>query len=342
MDAARTPLPRRLRGVLAVGGLALAAGAALVALLTPWPAALLIRALFERDARKTVDEMERYTPADGAVDARTDLTYRGEGAVDGFDVFTPAGTTTPRPTVVWIHGGAWISGTKRNVAPYARILAARGYTVVTLDYGVSPEVVYPRALQQLNAALGYLVEHADELHIDPERLVIAGDSAGANLTSQLAAITTDPAYARRVGVEPTLTPAQLRGVMLNCGIYDVSGIPKEPGLGGWGFRIALWAYIGAKDWSVHPGGREMSTLDFVTAEFPATWISGGNADPLTPRQSERMAAKLRGLGVDVTTLFYPKDHEPALPHEYQFHLDFAEARNALDSMAAFLARVTAD
>lgn len=320
----------------------MAAAGALFALLTPWPAALLIRALFERDARKTVDEMERNTPPDLAVDTRTDLTYRGEGAVDGFDVFTPAGITAPRPTVVWIHGGAWISGTKRNVAPYARILAARGYTVVTLDYGVSPEVVYPRALQQLNAALGYLVEHAGELHIDPERLVIAGDSAGANLTSQLAVLTTHAAYAQRVGIVPALSPAQLRGVLLNCGIYDVSGIPKEPGLGGWGFRIALWAYIGSKNWSVHPGGREMSTLDFVTADFPATWISGGNADPLTPRQSRRMAARLRALGVDVTSLFYPDDHEPALPHEYQFHLDLADAHTALDSMVGFLDRVTAD
>lgn len=316
--------------------------AALVALLTPWPAALLIRALFEDDARKTVDEMQRHAPGEDAVDVRTDLSYRAAGVAQRFDVFTPAGTAAPRPTVIWIHGGAWISGTKRNVAPYARLLAERGYTVVTLDYTVSPEVVYPRALLQLNAALAYLVEHAEELHIDPDRIVIAGDSAGANLTSQLATLATNADYARRVGIAPSLTPAQLRGVMLNCGIYDVSGIPKEPGLGGWGFRIALWAYIGSKNWSVHPGGREMSTLDFVTADFPATWISGGNADPLTPRQSERMAAKLQDLGVDVTALFYPEDHEPALPHEYQFHLDFADARTALDSMVAFLGRVTAD
>jgi hypothetical protein len=54
-----------------------------------------------------------------------------------------------------------------------------------------------------------------------------------------------------------------------------------------------------------------------------------------------MAAKLQSLGVDVTTLFYADDHEPRLPHEYQFHLDFADARAAVESIVAFAHRVTA-
>ena len=124
--------------------------------------------------------------------------------------------------------------------------------------------------------------------------------------------------------------------MLNCGIYDVSGIPDAPGIGGWGFRVALWSYLGSRDWADSAGDRQMSTLDVVTADFPATWISGGNADPLTATQSEPLAARLQSLGVDVTTVFYPADHEPALPHEYQFHLDGADAQAALTSTLDFL------
>ena len=143
-------------------------------------------------------------------------------------------------------------------------------------------------------------------------------------------------------LQPGLSAEQLRGVVLNCGIYDVSGIPEAPGLAGWGFRVALWSYIGAKDWSVHPGGDEMSTLDFVTADFPPTWISGGNDDPLTESQSKPLAAKLTGLGVDVTEVFYAADTTPGLPHEYQFHLDFDAAQTALQSTLDWLATVTAD
>ena len=159
-------------------------------------------------------------------------------------------------------------------------------------------------------------------------------------TSSRLPTCSSPSYASTVGIEPALTKEQLRAVILNCGIYDVSGIPNAPGLGGWGFRVALWAYLGEKDWSNTPGGEQMSTLDYVTADFPQTWISGGNDDPLTPAQSEKFAARLGELDVPVTTVFYPKDHVPALPHEYQFHLDLADAQDALDSTVAFLDRVT--
>ena len=84
----------------------------------------------------------------------------------------------------------------------------------------------------------------------------------------------------------------------------------------------------------------MSTLDHITADFPQTWISGGNADPLTASQSQPFAAKLASLGVPVSTVFYPKDHEPKLEHEYQFHLNLTDAQNALTSTVDFLRSVT--
>ena len=84
----------------------------------------------------------------------------------------------------------------------------------------------------------------------------------------------------------------------------------------------------------------MSAIDYVTSDLPRTWISGGNDDPLTASQSKPLAAKLRELGVPVTSVFYEQDHVPALPHEYQFHLDFQEAKDALDSTLSFLESVT--
>lgn len=311
---------------------------ALVWVVTPWPAALMIRALFEKGAAETVAEMLPHAPTSG-LDETRDVPYGEAGRNTTFDVFTPAGGTDALPTVVWIHGGAWISGAKEDVEPYVRMIASQGYTTVSLNYTVSPEAVYPTAVEQLNSALAHLVAHADEYRIDPDQIVIAGDSAGANLTSQLAVLTTNPTYARAMELTPALTPDQLRAVILNCGIYDVSGIPDTPGIGGWGFRIALWAYLGEKDWSATAGGDEMSTLDFVTADFPATWISGGNGDPLTAAQSKPMAERLASLGVDVTDVFYPDDHEPSLPHEYQFHLDFEDAQSAYQSTLSFLEQV---
>jgi acetyl esterase/lipase len=317
----------------------LVAIAIVVSITTPWPAALLIRALFEKGAQDTISEMRPYAPTSGVAE-KLGVQYGHSGVDTTLDWFSPSDTTGPLPTVVWIHGGAWISGHKEDVDPYVRILASHGYTTVSLNYSIAPEATYPVALRQLNDALRFLSDNAAKYRIDPTRFVIAGDSAGSQLTSQLGTAITSPGYARKIGIVPGLARNQLSAVILDCGIYDVSGIPNAPGIGGWGFRTALWAYLGKKDWSHTPGGIEMSTLNYVTKDFPTTWISGGNDDPLTQSQSVRFANRLGDLGVQVTKVFYTKDHVPALPHEYQFHLRLKDARSALKSTIAFLGVVT--
>jgi acetyl esterase/lipase len=298
---------------------------------------MLIRSVFEQGGAQTVAEMNRHLP-DTAIDARLDVAPEGMPA---FDVFRPADAGDDAlPAVLWIHGGAWISGSKSDVAPYLRILAAEGYTTVGLGYTVAPEAVYPQAIQQLTDQIGYLLDHADEFGIDPQRIVLAGDSAGAQLASELAVLATNPEFEQLSGITSSLAPSQVRGIILNCGVYELDGMAKLTGIGAWGFKIALWAYTGTKDWSQAPAGALMSSMEFATADFPTTYISGGNADALTWVESVPMASRLEELGVDVTRVFYASDHEPGLPHEYQFHLDGADARDALAKTIRFLDGVT--
>jgi acetyl esterase/lipase len=108
------------------------------------------------------------------------------------------------------------------------------------------------------------------------------------------------------------------------------------GIIAWGDEISLWAYTGDRNLSSSAAMAQMSSYDFVTAEFPPTYISGGNADPLTDLQSKPLADKLTGLGVDVTPLFWPADETPALPHEDQFRLDLDAAQTALTETLAFI------
>lgn len=319
--------------IAAVGALVLALAASAVWRFSSWPAALLIRSVFARGARRTVAEMNEFAPTH-ELDER-DVRF-GLDSHERFTVVRPRGETSALPVVVWVHGGAWISGKSADVMPYARLLATERYAVVCMNYGIAPGTRYPVALEQLNDALGYLVEHSSVLGLDSTRIVIAGDSAGANLTSQLGLVTTNEPYARAIGIAPALDVEHLRGVILNCGIYDVSHVMATKGLAGWGFRAALRAYLASRTWASTVGARQMSTLDHVTSHFPRTWVSGGNADPLTDSQSRRLATRLAQLGVSVQTHFFAPDHEPALPHEYQFHLRFADARAALRSTTDWL------
>lgn len=302
---------------------------------TPWPATMLIRSVFDRGAAKTTAEMNTYAPPVAAF-APQKVTYKNASRLD-MHVFK-ATRTQRAPLVVWIHGGAWISGSNTDVDPYMRILAERGYTSISIGYTVAPEATYPTALEQLNDGLRYITAHAEELGVDATRVVLAGDSAGAQLASQLATLSTSPSYAALLGISPSLTRPQLAGVILNCGVYDIPALADLNGILSWGFKTAMWAYSGTKDWSQTSVASTMSTLNFVTSDFPPTFISGGNGDRLTWTQSIPMSQRLKSLGVNTTELFWSVSHQPALPHEYQFRfgLNRSEAVTALEKTISFL------
>jgi len=335
------PRSRWRRWILWVVGilLALVLAAVLAFTLSPWPGAMVVRVVFDRGAATTTSALEKHTPQ--GIASITDQQYRDGDSDALLDVYFPETATEALPTVIWTHGGAWISGNKSHYAPYYQLLAERGFTVVSLDYSLGPERTYPTPVHQLNDAHAYVVANAERLHVDPSRILLAGDSAGAQLSSQLAALVTNPEYARELDITPALRPEQLRGVVLNCGIYDVEKMTGGSGIVGWGADQSLWAYTGSRDFEDSTAIGQMSTMRHVTDGFPPTYISGGNGDPLTDKQSKPLAAELGGLGVEVTTLFYPEDHEPALPHEYQFDLDNEDGTRALERTVEFLKAHTA-
>jgi acetyl esterase len=197
-------------------------------------------------------------------------------------------------------------------------------------------------VHQLNDAYAYIQANAARFHADANKIVLAGDSAGAQLSSQMAAIVTNQSYANEMGLTPALQPSQLSGVVLFCGIYKMEGLtetsPTLPKIVSWGSDVSVWAYIGTRDKS-SPLVKQASAYYHVTKDFPATFISGGNADPLTNVQSVPFASELQSLNVPVTTLFYPQNYTPALPHEYQFKFD-SSGQNAFTKMVQFLQQST--
>lgn len=306
---------------------------------SPWPGALVIRAVFEDNSKKVLAALEKHTPTT-PVASITNQQYRGNDPDAQLDAYFPQDTTQKLPVVIWTHGGAWLSGSKDNDAPYFALLAAKGYAVVALNYSLAPEKSYPTPLFQLNDAYVYLQKNAERLHVDMNQVFLAGDSAGSNLSAQMAAMVTNPSYAKEVGINPALQPSQLKGVILNCGIYKMEGLtqpdPTLPKILGWGDDVSVWAYASTKDFS-DPVIRQMSPYYHVTSNFPPTYITGGNSDPLTDAQSKPFADTLQTLGVDVTRLFYPADHQPELPHEYQFNLDNDDGQHALEATVDFIA-----
>ena len=322
-----------LRLVLAMSVLGIGTWAAFQ--LSPWPSVLLIRWTFDRGAGEASDALRKHLPA--GVTERRGLRY-DDGDPDAvLDVYFPPkvqGGAERLTTVVWVHDGGFVSGRREDIANYLRILAARGFVVVNVDYTVAPQAVWPTPTRQFNRAMGYLQAHADELNIDDTRFVLAGDSAGAQIAAELANVITSPVHAKRIGITPSIRPRQLAGALLYCGPYDADLVQWDSPFAGF-MRTVLWSYMGRKDFRDDPRIDTFSIARHVTPAFPPAFVSAGNADPLEPH-SRALVAALEKQGVRVDALFFQKDHAPALAHEYQFNLDSEAGRLAMDRSVAFL------
>jgi acetyl esterase/lipase len=310
------------------------AGAVVLYQASVQPGAAIVKAVFERGPLVT-------PPAGFAQIARTVREQRVPVPTPGapaayLDIYTPDGVGgEPRPVILWVHGGGFISSSPATVADYTILLAHAGYTVASLDYSLAPAVRYPAPVRQGNAALRFLRANAARFGGDPARIVLGGDSAGAQIASELAAAQTDPGLARSAGLTPAVPSGALRGVVLFCGLYDLrtAGSTGFPAL-----RTYLWAYTGARDWTSYPAIDQLSTVLHVTPGYPPTFLSVGDADPFAAQAAE-LALALKQQAVPLTTLFWTGtgDH---LNHEYQFNFDLPQARTAFQRTLAFLAANT--
>lgn len=119
-------------------------------------------------------------------------------------VFSPHGATRA-PGVMYLHGGAWMEGSPETSFDTASTIAARlSAVVVSVDYALTPEHPFPTAVHECRAVMDWMFDAADELSIDPARIAVWGDSAGANLAAVTALEFQDhtPALAAEVLVYP--------------------------------------------------------------------------------------------------------------------------------------------
>lgn len=232
-----------------------------------------IRLLSLRDPEVAAESLV-YAHPEGSVPLRLDF-YGGRTA------------PRPRPLVVIVHGGSWRNGDSTQLPSMARRLASAGYAVAAVNYRLAPAHPFPAAYDDLGAAVAFLRDQAEELGIDPERVVLYGRSAGGHL-ALLAAYRWRAEYVR--GVVALYAPTDL--------VYSWEH-PSDP-------RIldtpgTLRAFVGgAPDQSPELAARYVDASPYPwasTASPPTLLVHGGRDELVRPAHSERLAARLRELGV---------------------------------------------
>lgn len=302
-----------------------------------WPWILVVRHNFTRGDELSARTLAAATPHD--VTSRLNIFYGDDRRDERLDVFYPQRLNDRGvllPTVVWIHGGGWVSGSKEPIADYLRILAHEGYTTVAIEYSHAPEKTYPAQLLQANQALAFLIEHAAQYNIDPNRIVLAGDSAGAQIAAQLANVISSGEYAHLLQIVPSLTRPQLKGVILYSGAFE-PGLGSLRGISGSAGHAMLWAYLGKKNYLREPSLDSIHLFKYVTSKYPRTFLSTGNRDPLL-LQSQTFARILQEKSVEVDSLFFTDDPSTNVPHEYQFLWNTPQAQQSFQRLNVFLRR----
>lgn len=191
------------------------------------------------------------------------------------DLYQPTGAG-PFPAIVFLHGGSWRSGSKSTFSKLANDLAAHGYAGLSIDYDLKPHS-WPLSLEETTTAVGFLRAHAREYHLDPARILIAGESAGAEL-------------AALVALDPTNHIAA--AIMLN-GVYDLTG----------NYHV-IHRYLGGKCPDIGNVCRDASPMSHIHADAPAFFVGHGTSDHTVPFASAQLFTDdMKAAGNSVT--FYP-------------------------------------
>ncbi|MFD9701791.1 alpha/beta hydrolase [Lentzea sp. NPDC059081] len=282
-------------------------------------ARLLIKSLAGRKSALVVDdspevsraELDRNAPMlragrrpTPAVTTSEVVLRGGQGPLDA-TLYVPASSGDRSGALVFFHGGGWVIGSRAGYDHVGRFLAERtGHRVLSVDYRLAPENPFPAAVDDALAAFDDTVAQAADLGIDPSRIVVGGDSAGATL----AAVTARRAADRGEGPVPS-------GQWLLYPATDLAERHPSRERFGRGFLLTDDDIVWFQDHYVPAGvdraDPQVSVLyGTIAATTPPAHLVTAGFDPLRD-EGERYAERLREAGVAVEAV-----READLPHGF--------------------------
>ena len=249
--------------------------------------ALAAGALYAYSPARGLDVLNNLYPGDGGVERVASAVPFEPGPRGLLDVWTQpaAQPTTPaafgKPVLVFFYGGGWANGSRLDYGFVAKAFAARGYVVVLPDYRLVPQVRFPAFLQDAAAAVRWTHDNIARYGGDPNRIAVAGHSAGGYLAVMLA---LDDRYLRAAGADPSV----LKAAIGLAGPYDFYPFVKRRSIDAMGRA---------------PDPLATQPITFARANAPPLLLVTGTADTeVRPRNAINLSAREQALGSTTTHL----------------------------------------
>ncbi|UVO53119.1 alpha/beta hydrolase [Sphingomonas sp. SUN039] len=250
---------------------------------------------------------DRVTRFPGGVTGLADVEY---ASIPGYrpeivDLYLPpkGKVATPRPLVIYIHGGGWVGGHTRQAAAFSNFpgvlakLASEGFVVASLEYRLAGEARFPAQLQDVRAAIRFLKGNAAKYGIDASRVALWGGSAGGHLAA-LGALSCGAS-----GIDAKPQPAGsecVQGAVIWYGVFDFAPLVARAE----GAPVGL---LGCATGASCPADKiaAVSPLTYLDAKDPPFLLIHGDADKVVSvDQSLTAFDRMKAVGVPVDKIVF--------------------------------------
>jgi len=237
-------------------------------------------------------------------DIKRDLPY-GSDPKQTLDIFRPRPVGASNiPVLIYFHGGGWISADKKNYDGICAQLSQNGLLVVNVNYRLAPSNRFPAQLRDVAQAVAWIHRNAAYYGGDDNRIVMAGDSAGAQLASWYASALQKPGLFAQAGINGDIPEMHLKGLMFFYGVYDFNTVLHT----GFPFiKIYAESFLGAEQEQFSENSRLASPIKHVSGDLPPVFLCAGERDKLFP-QTIAYATALKDKGVRCQTLLLSKSY----------------------------------